>query len=347
MRRSCALSGAMALLVILSTLLVACGSGSPSTPAAKSVALVTDIGGINDQGFNQLANSGYEQARKKYNFTRAVIETKSESDYVHNLTLAAQSSDLVIGVGFLMATAFAQVAKAYPTKHFALIDSCATDAKGNCETLPNVAPLYFKEEQAGCLVGAMAGQMEKDGPSKLSKLLGKNTIGAVGGVKIPPVDHYIAGYKFCAQKINPNVQVVINYSQTFEDTAACKDTAITQINQHQADIIFQVAGGCGIGALQAADEKGVYGIGVDKDQGSVNKSVITSALKRVDEAVLSTITTFQEGKFTNNPPTFDLKSDGVGYAPPASGLPADVKAAADGLIDQIKNGTLSIPNTVS
>ena len=354
MRRLGDMSSVIALLVIFTTLLAACGNApttttggsTPAAQAAKTVALVTDIGGLNDQGFNQLANTGYEQARAKYNFTRAVIETKSESDYVSNLTRAAQSSDLVIGVGFLMATALDQVAKANPTKSFALIDSCATDAKGNCDTLPNVAPLYFKEEQAGCLVGAMAGQMELDGKSKVPKLLGQSTISAVGGVKIPPVDHYIAGYKFCAQKIDPKVQVIINYSQSFTDTAKCKDVATSQINQHRADIIFQVAGGCGIGALQAANEKGVYGIGVDKDQASVNSSVITSALKRVDKAVSSTIDTFETGKFTNNPAPFDLKSDGVGYATPSSDVPADAKAAADNLVSQIQAGTLSIPNTV-
>jgi basic membrane protein A len=348
MRRLSGLSGALSLLVICSLLLVACGGGSGDTPATtgKGVTLVLDVGGVNDQGFNQLANIGYEQARKKYNFARSVIETKSESDYVNNLTLAAQNSDLVIGVGFLMATAVDQVAKANPSKSFALIDSCATDAKGNCETLANVAPITFKEEQAGCLVGAIAGQMELDGKSKLPKLLGSSTIGAVGGIKSPPVDSYIAGYKYCAQKVNPKVQVVINYSQSFSDTGACKDAATSQINQHKADIIFQVAGGCGVGALQAADEKGVYGIGVDKDQNAVNKSVITSAIKRVDQAVSGTIATFQDGKFSNSIPTFDLKSDGVGYISPTSDVPADAKAAADDLASQIKAGTLSVPNTV-
>lgn len=351
MRRLGTLSSMISLLAVFSMLLTACGGGTggggnPPANNVKTVALVTDIGGLNDQGFNQLANTGYEQARAKYGFPRAVIETKSQSDYVSNLTRAAQSSDLVIGVGFLMATALDQVARANPTKKFALIDSCATDAKGNCDPLPNVAPLYFREEQAGCLVGAVAGQMELDGKAKVPKLLGHNTIAAVGGVKIPPVDHYIAGYKFCAQKVDPSIQVIYNYSQSFDDTAKCKDVALSQINQHQADIIFQVAGGCGIGALQAADEKGVYGIGVDKDQASVNKSIITSALKRVDQAVSNTITAFESGKYSNNPAAFDLNSDGVGYATPSSDVPADAKTAADNLIAQIKSGALSIPNTV-
>lgn len=355
MRKWGGLGSVFSLLVIFTTLLAACGSAptstsgggnAPAATAAKTVALVTDIGGLNDQGFNQLAHTGYEQVRSKYNFPDAVIETKTEADYVSNLTRAAQSSDLVIGVGFLMASAIDQVAKTYPSKSFALVDSCAANAKGVCETLPNVAPLTFKEEQAGCLVGAMAGQMELDGNAKISKLLGHSTIGAVGGIKSPPVDHYIAGYKFCAQKVDPAVQVVINYSQSFTDTAACKDVATSQINQHQADVIFQVAGGCGIGALQAADEHGLFGIGVDRDQASVNKSVMTSAVKRVDQAVSTIIDTFEGGKFNNNIPPFDLKSDGVGYGTVSSAVPADAKSVADEFANQIKAGTLSVPNTV-
>jgi basic membrane protein A len=239
-----------------------------------------------------------------------------------------------------------QVAKAHPDKKYALIDSCATDAKGNCENLPNVAPLFFKEEQAGCLVGAAAGQLEMDGKAKVPKLLGSNTIGAVGGVKIPPVDHYIAGYQFCAKKVDPTIKVVLNYSQSFVDTAKCKDIATSQINQSKADIIFQVAGGCGVGALQAANEKGVYGIGVDSDQGKINSSVITSAIKKVDEAVSQTIDSFEANKFTNTPAPFDLKTKGVGYAPFSSTIPADAKATADKFAAEIIAGTLTVPNTV-
>lgn len=352
MRKFGNLSRATWLLAIIFTLLfAACGSTSApvsTTPAptAKTVALITDIGGLNDQGFNQLAYLGYQKAMGKYGFPRAVIETKSESAYVSELTQAAQSSDLVIGVGFLMATALDQVAKANPTKHFALIDACPADAKGNCDPLPNVAPLFFKEQEAGCLVGAMAGQMELDGKAKAPKLLGSNTIGGVGGIKIPPVDHYLAGYKFCAQKVDPAVNVVINYSQSFDDTVKCKDVANSQISQHHADIIFQVAGGCGIGALQAANEHGVYGIGVDKDQSSVNQSVITSAIKKIDVAVFNTIQTFEDGKFSNNPPTFDLKSDGVGYSTVSNDVPADAKAKIADFISQINAGTITIPDTI-
>ena len=346
------------LLVLLSLLLVACGStstggtgttsGGGTTPTSTlKVALVTDIGGLNDNGFNHLAYTGYKKAEAQYGFKERVIQTVSQNDYVTNLTQAAQVADLVIAVGFLMQQPLDKIAKQFPNKKFGIIDGCATDAKGNCDTLPNVAPLFFKEQEAGCLVGAVAGQMEADGKAKISKLLGKNTIAAVGGLDIPPVDHYIAGYKYCAQKVDPSVKVIVNFSQDFTATAKCKDIANSQINQHQADIIFQVAGGCGVGSLDAANSRGVYGIGVDADQGSLYPSVITSALKRVDTAVYDTINNTENGKYSNTPPLFDLAHDGVGYAPVISSLPADVAAKAQDLESQIKSGSLVVPSTIS
>jgi basic membrane protein A len=343
------------LLAIFVMLLAACGGSSGTTtgstptaaPAAK-VALVTDIGGLNDNGFNHLAYTGYKKAEAQYGFKEAVIQTQSQNDYVKNLTSAAQQADLVIAVGFLMQTPLDQVAKQFPNKKFAIVDGCAVPDpnSGACETLPNVAPLFFKEQEAGCLVGAMAGQMEVDGKSKVPNLLGKNTIAAVGGLSIPPVNRYIAGYKFCAKKVDPSVTVLVNYSSDFSATAKCKDVALSQINQHQADIIFQVAGGCGIGALDAADQNRVYGIGVDADQSAVHTSVITSALKRVDTAVYTIIKDTEDGQYTNNPPKFDLAHDGVGYGTVSSAVPADAKAKADDFASQIKAGTLVPPENI-
>lgn len=344
------------LLTLFLIVLTACGgssstgtgSSSSSSSTAKTVALVTDIGGLNDQGFNQLSYTGYKKAEAQFGFRERVIQTQSQNDYVQNLTSAAQSADLVIAVGFLMDIALDRVAKQFPTKEFAIVDGCAIPAgQNNCETLPNVAPLTFKEQEAGCLVGAIAGQMEVDGKSKVPNLLGKNTISAVGGLSIPAVNHYIAGYKYCAMKVDPNVNVLVTYSNTFTNTATCKDAALSQINQHQADIIFQVAGGCGIGALDAANQKNVYGIGVDSDQGYIHSDVITSAMKRVDTAVYSTIVGFQNNKYTNNPPVFDLANDGVGYGKVSSAVPADAVAKAEAFASQIKAGTLIPPATIS
>jgi basic membrane protein A and related proteins len=359
MRRTVDLIRIASFLALFAMLLAACGGGSTQAPTggttptkpAVTVALVTDIGGLNDNGFNHLAYTGYTKAQNQYGFPQKIIQTQSQNDYVKNLTLAAQSADMVIAVGFLMQTPLDQVAKQFPSKMFAIVDGCAVPnaTTGNCETLPNVAPLFFKEQEAGCLVGAIAGQMEMDGKAKIPKLLGHNTIGAVGGLSIPPVNRYIAGYKYCALKVDPKVNVVINYSQDFADTAKCKDAALAQINQHQADIIFQVAGGCGIGALDAADQKGVFGIGVDADQSFVHASVITSALKRVDVAVYDIIKDGQDGTFASfaaNPSKFDLNHDGVGYAPVSAAVPADAKAIADMYAQQIMSGALTPPENI-
>ncbi|MBO0780932.1 MAG: BMP family ABC transporter substrate-binding protein [Ktedonobacteraceae bacterium] len=355
MRRLGNLATLASLFTLFAMLVTACGGGNPSgtggntnQKTAKKVAIVTDTGGLNDQGFNQLAYKGYKQALSEFGFSEKVVQTQSQNDYVQNLTSAAQAADLVIAVGFLMDTPIYQVAKQFPSKSFAIVDGCAVPAgQQDCVVLPNVAPLSFKEQEAGCLVGAMAAQMEVDGKSKISRLLGKNTIGAVGGLSIPPVNRYIAGYKYCAQKVDPSVQVKVNYSQDFSATAKCKDAALTLINQFQADIIFQVAGGCGIGALDAADQKGVFGIGVDNDQGYIHSSVITSALKRVDTAVYLTIKNFQNGQYSNKPPVFNLAQDGVGYATVSKDVPADAKQKADDFAKQIKDGTLTPPENIS
>jgi basic membrane protein A len=366
MRRFSGMARVATFLVAFALLLSACGSSTPTTtggggntPTTKgsvTVALVTDIGGLNDGGFNQLSYAGYTKAQKQYGFKSLVIQTQSQNDYVQNLTTAAQQADMVIAVGFLMQTPLDRVAKQFPTKKFAIVDGCAVPDPntGACENLSNVAQLFFKEQEAGCIVGAMAGQMELDGKAKVPKLLGHNTIGAVGGLPIPPVNRYIAGYKYCAKKVDPNVNVVISYSNDFTDPAKCKAAAESQITDKQADIIFQVAGGCGIGVLDAATAKNVYSIGVDADQskdssGKVRPSVITSALKRVDVAVYDIINDAETGQyagFVASPSKFDLAHDGVGFAPPSSDVPQDAVQTAQNYENMIKSGQLTPPENI-
>src|SRR4051794_23496810 len=162
-------------------------STAESTPAAKKikVGLVTDIGGLNDRSFNQLANQGLERAKSELGVDTRVLVSKTNSDYVPNLsTLAQQKYDLVVGVGFLMADAMNTVASKFPNTKFAVIDVDATTLKDNPA---NLAGLVFKEQEAGSLVGYMAGLYLKDN--------GGGTAASVGGQKTPPVDHYIAGYQ--------------------------------------------------------------------------------------------------------------------------------------------------------
>src|SRR4051795_7291834 len=286
----------VALLAVGLAGVAACGSdddssksGGSSSAAKKKirVAMVTDIGGLNDRSFNALAYKGLQQAKSKLGADIRVLTSKSNADYVPNLSsLARQKYDLVVAVGFLMADATTKVAKAFPGTKFAIIDYSQAALKGKPK---NVNGLLFKEQEAGYMAGYLAGLYVK-------KKGGKQVISSVGGQKIPPVDHYIAGYQAGAKKANPGIKTLNAYSQDFVDQAKCKEIALNQIAQG-SKVVFQVAGQCGLGALDAAKEKGVKGIGVDADQSYIGPQIITSALKKVDVAVFEAIKRAQEGKF--------------------------------------------------
>ena len=164
--------------------------------------------------------------------------------------------------------------------------------------------LTYAANQSGCLVGVLA--------AKMAKKMGRKTIGAVGGIKIPPVDIWIAGYKFCAQKAVPGTQVLIDYSQDFVAADKCKTLAENQIAKG-AKVLFQVAGGCGLGTLKAAAAAKIWGIGVDKDQYNDAKRVMTSGVKRVDNGVYQAISKAKNGGFKRGGNLlFNLKNKGMG-----------------------------------
>jgi basic membrane protein A len=206
----------------------------------------------------------------------------------------------------------------------------------------NVRGLLFKEQEAGYLVGYLAGLV-------VAETAGSNqTVSSVGGQKIPPVDRYIAGYEAGAEAANPNVTTIHGYSQDFVDQARCKEVALNQIARGSA-IVFQVAGQCGLGALNAAKEQNVLGIGVDADQGFLGEHVLTSALKKVDVAVYQTIQAVQEGTFVGGEDTvFDVASGGVGLGEIAPSVPATLVAQVKQVQEQIAAGGLrdAIPETV-
>ncbi|HYM50611.1 MAG TPA: BMP family ABC transporter substrate-binding protein [Candidatus Limnocylindrales bacterium] len=329
-------------LAAAGALLSACGtSGTPAASPTKTikVGLVTDIGGLNDKSFNHLAYLGLTKAKTDLGIQGDVTESHTGDDYIPNLTnFASKNYDLVIGVGFLMQQAIGTVSGQFPSVHFAIIDGVGTDANGNDLKHSNVESLVFKEQDAGALVGTISGVLEKDGltPKKSHK------ISAVGGVSIPPVNHYIAGYKWAAKMQDPTVKVLVGYSNDFTDPAKCSGVANSQISQG-ADILFQVAGGCGLGVLQAAGQAKVYSIGVDADQKSADSSVIASALKRVDVATYDAIKAVKDGNFQSGAVTFSLQNDGVGYQADNITLPADVMAAVQDMTTKIKAGTLTPP----
>jgi basic membrane protein A len=314
-------------------------AGSTSTAAAAKkikVGLVTDIGGLNDRSFNALANKGLEDAKSQLGIEGRVLISKSNADYTPNLTtLAQQKYDLVISVGFLMADATEKVAGKFPDVKFAIVDGSAAGMKSKPT---NVEGLLFKEQEAGYLVGYLSGLYAKDN--------NVTTVGSVGGQKIPPVDHYIAGFQAGAKKANPSIKTLNGYSQDFVDQAKCKEIALDQIAKG-SKVEFQVAGQCGLGVLDAAKDKSVQGIGVDADQSYLGSQVFTSALKKVDVAVMNAIKGAQEDKYTGGQDVINsVESGGIGYGK----LNAAAEKYADQVKqveDQIKSGEIAdIPDTV-
>jgi basic membrane protein A len=310
--------------------------GASVNPSNFKVGVVTDIGGLNDHGFNHLAYVGLQRAEQELHIKGRVLTSSSGADYTPNLTtLAQQGYNLVIPVGFLMADATDAVAKQFPKVKFAMVDSDATAEKGDPK---NIEGLLFEEQQAGYLAGYLAGLYAKQH--------GYKTISSVGGQKIPPVDHYIAGYQAGAQKSDPGIQTLNGYSQDFVDQSKCKQIALNQIQQG-SKVVFQVAGACGLGALSAAQQAGDQGIGVDADQAYLGSYILTSAEKKVDVAVFNAIKNLLHGQFApGNNVTNNIANGGIGYGKIG---PAGLKFAPEiqKIYNQIKSGQISnIPNTV-
>jgi basic membrane protein A and related proteins len=281
--------------------------------AALKVAVVTDIGGINDKGFNHLAYVGLQRAKKQLKVAGRVYITDSASQRKPNLISAAQSNGLVFGTGFLMFDSIGSVAKAFPTKKFAGIDipvEVVPENKG--ANIPNLRGLIFKEQEAGYLVGYIAGLVIKRHPYK-----GKQRVAAVGANKVPAIVAFLAGYRAGAKKANRNVKVDLVYANdpTFADQAKCKETTLNEIAKG-AGIVFEAAGQCGLGGLNAAKQKKVWGIGVDADQSFLGRHILTSATKKVDVAVYKTIQAYKKnprGLKGGKDVIFSVKNSGVGY----------------------------------
>jgi basic membrane protein A and related proteins len=335
----------LAVVAALAVVAVAagCGSGGGGTsnpggsaPASSSapqvkIGLVTDIGGLNDRSFNHLAYLGLQNAEKQIPGVQGeVLQSNSDSDYVPNLqTAAAHGDNLVIAVGFLMESAVEKVAKAFPNTNFAIIDS------GPAKPIPNLKSLLFHEQDGGYIAGYLAGLVTKT-----------NVVSTVGGQKIPPVDHYIAGFQAGAKAANPQVQTLNAYSQSFTNQAACKELALNQIAQH-SDVVFQVAGGCGLGALSAAKEKGVWGVGVDADQSYLGPFILTSAVKKVDVAVFDTIKQIQAGTFKGGTTDFfTAQNNGAGIGKISPNVPASIVAKLKPIETKIASGQITPPDTV-
>jgi basic membrane protein A len=314
-------------------------ASSTSTSASSSsggfkVGLVTDIGGLNDHGFNHLSYEGLLQAESQLGVKGTVLQSTSGADYIPNLTrLAAAGNKLVIAVGFLMAAPLEQVAKQYPNTHFAIIDSPGGTAP---DTAKNIEGIDFAEQEAGYPAGYLTGLY--------LKAHGYSTASTVGGQSIPPVNLYIAGFQAGVKAADPSAKLLNVYSQNFTDESSCKSLALNQISAG-SKVVFQVAGACGLGVISAGVQTKTQVIGVDADQAYLSPSlVLTSAEKMVNTGVFTAIKDLQAGTFSSNLQE-NITNGGVGIGKiDAAGAPYTAKINA--IIAGMKSGKIKPPTTL-
>lgn len=349
MRHLITLLAAVVILISVS----ACSSSSASptavpspqpslAPASLTVGLVTDIGGLNDRSFNHLAYLGLQRAAARWHVHTQVLQSHSEQQYAPNLTrMVDRGVGLIFAVGFSMRGAVYTVASSHPDTRFALIDAAPVDPQNQTHNLPNVANVFFKEQEAGYLVGVIAGLMERDRVGKATH----GSIGYMGGASIPPVDRYLAGYVAGAHRVNPSVKIVGDYSESFTDTAAGQQIGARQIAEG-ADILFQVAAQSGLGYLSSAQQHGVYGIGVDADQSYLSPIIITSALKKVDVAVQLLVQDVLKGRFRGGDHRYGASEGATGFARPSPVVPNAIVTAADQYEAKIARGQIVPPQEI-
>ena len=312
----------------------ASSGGASSSSSGFKVGLVTDIGGLNDHGFNHLSYEGLLQAESQLGVKGTVLQSNSGADYVPNLTrLAAAGNKLVIAVGFLMAAPLEQVAKQYPKTHFAIIDSPGGTAP---DTAKNIEGIDFAEQEAGYPAGYLSGLYLKEH--------NYTTASTVGGQSIPPVDLYIAGYQAGVKAADPSAKLLNAYSQNFTDESSCKELALNQINAG-SKVVFQVAGACGLGVISAGVQTHTQVIGVDADQSYLAPTlVLTSAEKMVNTGVFTAIKNLQAGKFSSNLQE-NISNGGVGIGK-IGAAGAQYAAQINNIIAEMKSGKIKPPTTL-
>jgi basic membrane protein A len=332
------------LALVAATALIVSAAGSASSAQDQFLAgVVSDVGRFNDKGFNQLSLKGCKSGAKKAKGTCRALESRSTGDYLPNFArLQRDGADISIATGFLLAEGLATVAKRFPDGTFTIVDYSVkappfANAKGK-PLFKNVTGLTFATNENSYMIGCLAGLMAKRD--------GGNIISAVGGLKLPTVDIFIAAYRAGARKCAPGTRTLIDYSQDFVDQAKCKELALNQIQQG-SKVVFQVAGGCGLGALDAAKEQNVWGVGVDNDQSFLGRHILTSAVKRVDVAVEGAVLSAKNGTFKGGTDlNFNLRNKGVAIGKISRQVPQAYIKRMNALGAQILAGKIKPPTKV-
>jgi basic membrane protein A len=302
--------------------------GSLAAQSDLAVTGVTDTAGLGDQNFNDLANKGGETAAEQYGVSWRVLESQTAADYIPNLTRAAQESDLTVAIGFLLTDAVAEIAAQFPDDKFMLIDSVVES--------DNVASVLFKEQEGAFLAGIAAGLLADPVEKK---------IGFVGGIRIPPVMRYEVGFRAGVMTVAPDVEVLISYADDFENPTLGKELTLAQYDQG-ANIVLAAAGRSGVGAFDAAKEKGegVWVIGADADQSHLGPEFqLCAVAKRIDEAVVRVVGQAVEGAFEGGVQNLGIADEGVGLFAYHDSVGDDVRNTVQAYADAIAGGEIVPP----
>lgn len=341
------------LLIILAVLLIAhvallfvrpSGAEEARRRGAVNVGVVFDVGGRGDKSFNDGAYLGADRATRELDAYVRFIEPGDGSDREAGLRLlAAEGLDIVIGVGFIFTNDLTILAQEYPDLAFAGVDfAIREDAEGNViPPPPNLAALKFREEEGSFLVGAIAGLVTQS-----------NRVGFVGGMDIPLIHKFEAGYRAGVKHVCPSCDVVVQYAgvtpEAFRNPGRGKELALSQY-QTGVDIIFHASGSTGLGVFEAARQMGRLAIGVDADQWDEAPGyILTSMVKRVDQVVYDAVSRVKNGTFEGGVYWFGLAEQGVGYVYDDNNrhlIPDAVRDRVEQLRKEIIEGRITVPST--
>jgi basic membrane protein A and related proteins len=335
--------GAVLVVATAFALVISSAGSARSGQDTFLAGVVSDVGRFNDKGFNQLSLKGCKSGARKAGGTCRALESRSTADYVPNFArLQRDGADISIATGFLLAEGTATVGKRFPNAKFTIVDYSVkappfANAKGKV-LIKNVVGLTFATNQNSYMIGCLAALMARRD--------GGNVISAVGGIKIPTVDIFIAAYRAGARRCVAGTRTLIDYSQEFVDQAKCSELATNQIDRG-SKVVFAVAGGCGLGALDVAKEAGVWGVGVDTDQAFLGSHILTSAVKRVDTAVDTVVLSAKNGTYKGGTDlNFNLRNKGVAVGKINSRVPKAFIARMNAIGKQILAGKIKPPTKV-
>jgi basic membrane protein A and related proteins len=333
------------VVVMVAGLAVAGGSREAADPDRRIAAMATDVGGLGDQSFNDGAYQGLLLG-EPLGFEARVVESNQQTDYIPNLSgLAEDGAEVVFAVGFLMEEAVKEAARMHPDTYFGGIDI------GGDDDLDNFQGIVYREEQSGYLAGIVAGLMTQQYADASPRLnADHNVVGVVLGMLVPPVERFEVGYIQGVKSVNPDARVLSVTVGDFVDQAAGREAALAMIEEG-ADIIFQAAGLTGLGVIQAANEEGIFAIGVDIDQNHVApEAVLTSAIKKIPESVEVVLQSIVDGNFQSGTVSYGLAEDATGLSPfhqHDSIVPQSVKDAVEEAIQGILDGSIEVATSRS